>query len=172
MVGLQRGALLAPHARRLGLDLRLSSTTHFDSEPLGSLWAAFFYSLLRGGHPPALARCYGSGNHPAWERKMTRALFPVLNFVFAAAGIIVLVTDYSLAQSDPDAAQCQQIRQAVAQYGYEAARRHAEAHYGPEAVKMGDRCLTGADRRPAGESRIRPHQGGPYVISPGYPYRY
>ena len=103
---------------------------------------------------------------------MTRALFAVPSLVFAAAGIIVLVTDYSLAQSGPDSGQCQQIRQAVAQYGYEAARRHALANYGPEAVKMGDRCLTDADRRPAGESRTRPHQGGPYVISPGYPYRY
>jgi hypothetical protein len=104
---------------------------------------------------------------------MTRALLAVPSFVFAAAGTIVLVTDYSLAQSGPDAAQCQQVRQAVAQYGYEAARRHAMAHYGPEAVKMGDRCLTGTEnRRPAGESQIRPYQGGPYVISPGPPYRY
>jgi hypothetical protein len=100
-----------------------------------------------------------------------RKPFAVLSFVLAAAGIVPMANS-SLAQSGPDAAQCQQIRQAVAQYGYEAARRHALANYGPEAVKMGDRCLTGADRRPAEESQFRPYQGSPYVISPGTPYRY
>ncbi len=37
--------------------------------------------------------------------------------------------------------QCQMIRLAVAQYGYAAARRHALETYGPEAVKVGDKCF-------------------------------
>jgi N-acetyl-anhydromuramyl-L-alanine amidase AmpD len=77
---------------------------------------------------------------------MKRALLTVLTFVFAAAGMIVLGTDYSLAQASPDAAQCEQIRQAVAQYGYEAARRHAIANYGKQAVEAGQKCLTRRDR--------------------------
>jgi hypothetical protein len=59
-----------------------------------------------------------------------------------AIGVVFLLTNFSLAQSVPDAAQCEQIRQAVATYGYAAARRHALANYGIEAVKAGDRCLT------------------------------
>ena len=77
---------------------------------------------------------------------MTRALFAVASFVSAAAGMLLLVTDYSLAQSSPDAAQCEQIRQAVAQYGYAAARRHAIANYGKQAVEAGEKCLTSRDR--------------------------
>lgn len=38
--------------------------------------------------------------------------------------------------------QCQLVRQAVAQYGYAAARQHALENYGPEAVKVGEKCLT------------------------------
>jgi hypothetical protein len=57
-------------------------------------------------------------------------------------GAILQMADYSYAQGrDLDPMQCQQLRQAVAQYGYAAARRHAMATYGPEAVKAGDKCL-------------------------------
>ena len=56
------------------------------------------------------------------------------------ASAIFLAPSLSLAQT-PDAAQCQQVRQAVAQYGYAAARRHALANYGPDAVRAGDQCL-------------------------------
>ena len=62
------------------------------------------------------------------------------------AGLVLMTTQYSFAQSGPDAAQCQQIRQAVDQYGYAAARQHAMANYGPQAVAAGERCLTGRDR--------------------------
>ena len=55
--------------------------------------------------------------------------------------LILLLPDYSFAQNVPDPMQCQQIRQAVAQYGFTAARRHALATYGPEAVKTGDQCF-------------------------------
>jgi hypothetical protein len=51
----------------------------------------------------------------------------------------------SLLLTNPASAQsrCAQIRQAVATYGYSAARRHAMAHYGIKAVRAGDRCLKG-----------------------------
>jgi len=59
----------------------------------------------------------------------------------AAIGTTLLLTTPLLAQSAPGPADCEQIRQAVATYGYDAARRHALANYGIEAVKYGDRCL-------------------------------
>ena len=49
-------------------------------------------------------------------------------------------------QSVPTAADCEQIRQAVATYGYAAAKRHALIHYGKKAVRAGDRCLTEKDK--------------------------
>ncbi len=57
-------------------------------------------------------------------------------------GAILLMADYAFAQYTPDPMQCQQIRQAAAQYGYAASRRHALETYGPEAVKAGDKCFT------------------------------
>ena len=59
-----------------------------------------------------------------------------------AIGAVFLLTNFSLAQSAPNAAECDQIRQAVATYGYAAAKRHALANYGIEAVRYGDQCLT------------------------------
>ena len=64
----------------------------------------------------------------------------------SAIAVVLLSTNYALAQSGPDPAQCDQIRQAVATYGYVAAKRHAMVHYGIEAVKAGDKCLTKHDR--------------------------
>ena len=48
------------------------------------------------------------------------------------------------AQSSPgvSAANCQQVRDAVATYGYAAARHYALIHYGKQAVAAGDRCLS------------------------------
>jgi hypothetical protein len=64
-----------------------------------------------------------------------------------STGVILLMGDYSFAQSsaDPTPMQCQLIKQAVAQYGYAASRRHALETYGPEAVKTGDKCFTKAE---------------------------
>ena len=45
-------------------------------------------------------------------------------------------------QAGPSAADCEQVRQAVAQYGYAAARRFAVTHYGKQAATYGDQCLT------------------------------
>jgi hypothetical protein len=72
-------------------------------------------------------------------------------------GAILLMADYSYAQAqDLDPTQCEQLRQAVAQYGYAAARQHAMDTYGPEAVKAGDKCLTrpdGIKRHPIDRTR-------------------
>jgi hypothetical protein len=62
------------------------------------------------------------------------------------AGIILSMTDVAFAQ-DPTPMQCQLIKQAVAQYGFAAARRHALETYGVEAVKTGDKCFTKAAGR-------------------------
>ena len=58
--------------------------------------------------------------------------------ILVAAVVALLLTNDSWSQSQSD---CEQIRQAVATYGYAAAREHALAHYGIEAVKAGDKCL-------------------------------
>jgi hypothetical protein len=55
-------------------------------------------------------------------------------------GAILLVADNAFAQP-PSPGQCEQVREAVAQYGYAAARRHALETYGPEAVRAGDQCF-------------------------------
>jgi len=55
-------------------------------------------------------------------------------------GAILLIANYSFAQA-PSPMQCQQIKQAVARYGYAAARRNAVVTYGPEAARAGDQCF-------------------------------
>jgi hypothetical protein len=59
---------------------------------------------------------------------MTRVLF--------AVAVTLLSTSSSFAQS-----YCVLVRQAVATYGYEAAKRHAMAHYTKEEVEAADRCV-------------------------------
>jgi hypothetical protein len=59
-----------------------------------------------------------------------------------AIGATFVLTNPLLAESVPSAADCEQIRRAVATYGYVAAKRYALAHYGIEAARYGDRCLT------------------------------
>lgn len=59
---------------------------------------------------------------------------------------VVLMADVSFAQA-PTPMQCQQVKEAVARYGYAAARRHALATYGPDAVRVGDQCFAGHGRR-------------------------
>jgi hypothetical protein len=68
------------------------------------------------------------------------------------ASLILLMADCAFAQygQEPDPMQCQQIRQAAAQYGFAAARQHALATYGPEAVKMGDKCFAKKSTRGTG----------------------
>jgi hypothetical protein len=72
--------------------------------------------------------------------------------ILLAGSVVLLLTDYSWCQSN-----CEQIRQAVATYGYEAARQHALAHYGSEAVKEGDKC-PGLEAPPKPrEAAAKPH---------------
>jgi hypothetical protein len=52
--------------------------------------------------------------------------------------LLTLLISPAYAQS---AAQCDQVRQAVAQYGYRAARAHAEQTMPPEQVRAGEACL-------------------------------
>jgi hypothetical protein len=53
-----------------------------------------------------------------------------------ALAALLLLDNLAAAQS-----YCAQVKEAVARYGYTAARRHALANYGREAVQAGDRCL-------------------------------
>jgi len=66
----------------------------------------------------------------------------MIRFVMTA-GIVLLLTDAAPAQS-----YCDQVRQAVATYGYQAAKQHALENYGKEAVQAGEKCLKGRDRLP------------------------
>ena len=67
---------------------------------------------------------------------------------------ILLMVGRSFAQSSPDPTpeQCRLIKQAVAQYGYAAARRHALETYGPEALRTGDKCFA-SEARASGRTR-------------------
>jgi hypothetical protein len=68
-------------------------------------------------------------------------------------GVVLLIANYCFAQDyspDPTPTQCLLIRQAVAQYGFAAARQHALETYGPEAVKTGDKCFTKQTERGTG----------------------
>jgi hypothetical protein len=87
--------------------------------------------------------------------------------MLAAVAVALLMTQSALAQS-----YCDQVRQAVAMYGLDAARQHAMAHYGPEAVRVGDGCLNATDQRfaPPRGSQIHADQSGRYWIGPGNRY--
>jgi hypothetical protein len=61
--------------------------------------------------------------------------------ILIAVGVALLLTNSSLAQS-----YCDQVRQAVATYGYAAAKRHAIANYSREAVAAADKCVAGKRR--------------------------
>jgi hypothetical protein len=77
--------------------------------------------------------------------------------ILVAAGLALLTTSSAWAQS---AANCDQIRQAVAQYGYAAARAHAMRTYGADAVRNGDKCLGRGGRvvRHVRHQRARQHR--------------
>ena len=67
--------------------------------------------------------------------------------ILIAVGIALLLSGRAWAQSE---ANCEEIRQAVATYGYEEARRHAMIHYGAEAVEAGEKkCLNIQPAKPA-----------------------
>ena len=68
----------------------------------------------------------------------------MLKLIPVATAVALLTTGPSFAQS-----YCDQVRAAVAMFGYDAARQHALSHYGRDAVRFGDTCLAGTERRSA-----------------------
>jgi hypothetical protein len=74
-----------------------------------------------------------------------------IKITLSAIAVSLLLTNSSSAQ-----AYCEQVKLAVAIYGYAAAKAHAQAHYSREAVEAADRCLTGSQRE---SHRDRDHNG-------------
>ena len=67
----------------------------------------------------------------------------MIRFVIAVGvGLVMLLGDSALADY-----RCDQVKLAVAMYGYAAARKHALENYGKEAVAFGDNCLRGSGRQ-------------------------
>jgi hypothetical protein len=60
------------------------------------------------------------------------------SILMAAVGLTLLSVDAASAQT---ADQCGQVRAAVAQYGYKAAKAHADATLSPEEVRAASTCL-------------------------------
>jgi len=60
------------------------------------------------------------------------------NILAALVGLPLFLTHASSAQTED---QCRQVRAAVAQYGYEAAKAHANAMMTPEEVRAASACL-------------------------------
>jgi hypothetical protein len=58
--------------------------------------------------------------------------------LLAAVGLAFSLADGASAQT---ADQCVQVRAAVAQYGYKAAKAHADATLSPDAVRAASTCL-------------------------------
>ena len=67
----------------------------------------------------------------------------IKRIVVVAVGLTLLSADAASAQTEY---QCDQVRAAVAQYGYKAAKAHADATLGHEEVQAASACLT---RKPA-----------------------
>jgi hypothetical protein len=75
----------------------------------------------------------------------------MIRFVIAVGvGVVALLGDSALADD-----RCDQVKQAVATYGYAAARKHALENYGKEAVAFGDKCLRGSGRQAPSKRRSR-----------------
>jgi hypothetical protein len=68
-----------------------------------------------------------------WGSRMTKSI------LVAVMGLTLLSVNAASAQSE---GQCDQVRAAVSQYGYKAAKAHAEATMSPEAVRAASNCLT------------------------------
>jgi hypothetical protein len=62
--------------------------------------------------------------------------------ISVAVAVALLLTNAAMAQS-----YCDQVKQAVATYGYAAAKAHAMAHYTKHEVEVADRCVTGGGGR-------------------------
>ncbi len=72
----------------------------------------------------------------------------------AAVGLSLLLADAAVAQT---ADQCNEVRAAVAQYGYKAAKAHADATLSPDEMRAAGACLkrkpAATKRRPAARER-------------------
>jgi hypothetical protein len=100
------------------------------TEPVACEWSGKIARMwLQGGRKQSLTK---AANERAKATTMLKGLL--------ITGALLLASDHSFAQA-PGPAQCQQVRDAVSQYGYAAARHHALVTYGPDAVRAGDRCL-------------------------------
>jgi hypothetical protein len=70
--------------------------------------------------------------------------------ILVAFVVALLLTNASMAQS-----YCDQVRQAVATYGYAAAKRHAMATYSKREVEVADRCVRGTRGGHRSKRKIR-----------------
>jgi hypothetical protein len=61
--------------------------------------------------------------------------------ILSTVAFALLLTNFAMAQS-----YCDQVRQAVATYGYAAAKQHAMAHYSAREVAVADKCVGGGHR--------------------------
>jgi hypothetical protein len=71
----------------------------------------------------------------------------MMRILFGVA-FTVLLTNASMAQS-----YCDQVKQAIATYGYAAAKAHALAHYTRHEVAVADKCVSGGGGRSKRKSR-------------------
>jgi hypothetical protein len=80
-------------------------------------------------------------------RRIRGACGMMKRIIVAAVGLTLLLAEAALAQTED---QCDQVRAAVAQYGYRSAKAHADATMSQDAVRAADACLK---RRPAAKKR-------------------
>jgi hypothetical protein len=73
----------------------------------------------------------------------------MIRFIIAVGGAVLLGGSASAED------RCDQVKQAVATYGYAAARKHAVENYGKEAVAFGDKCLRGSGGKHRSSRRSR-----------------
>ncbi len=77
--------------------------------------------------------------------------------VGVALGASLLLADAACAQT-----YCTQVREAVATYGYETAKRYALANYGKDVVEAAEKCLVPRHRLGGSHSAdalARPRRG-------------
>ena len=79
----------------------------------------------------------------------------IKKIMVAAAGLTILSVGTAFAQTED---QCNQVRAAVAQYGYKAAKAHADATLSHEEVQAASACLK---RNPVAKRLHRVVQGRP-----------
>ena len=129
--------------RRRGSLLRVPSSGRSSQKISSRNWHRSF-ALSDGQRPVCLFRT--ASREIAAQTRVNNHKETGMLRLLLFTGAIFLVANKSFAQS-PSPAQCQQLREAVAQYGYAAARRHALANYGPAAVEAGDQCFTEHSQR-------------------------